>query len=116
MDLVDIIEEQKLVCEQYGSAYRAMKLTDQVAIAIHTLDQEPIIGLRKKPDPSDNVAWFIYGGELQEDENFFEIVDIEKLHDIFSEALAFLALDEGYRFMIDKDEYEDVWHELQASE
>ena len=38
------------------------------------------------------------------------------LQDILPEVLPYLALQEGYRFMIDGDDYEDVWHESQASE
>lgn len=107
--LKDFIEEQKLVCEEFDSAYIKVNEDDVVAIAKHTLDQEPIVGLRKKPDPSDQIAWFIYGGELQEGEDFFETVTVKELENILPDAIPYLALETGFRFMIDRDDYEDVW-------
>ena len=106
--LQDFVEEQKLVCEEFDSRYIKVNETDLVAIAKQTLNKEPIVGLRKKPD-ADNVAWFIYGGELEEGEDFFDIVTVKELEDIFPDAIPYLSLEEGFRFMIDADEYEDVW-------
>ncbi|WP_228200225.1 MULTISPECIES: hypothetical protein [Acinetobacter] len=106
----DLIEEQQLLCEEFDSAYRAVKETDIIAIALHTLNKEPIVGLRKLPD-ENNVSWFIYGGELDGAEDFFELISVQELAKEFPEALPYLALDTGYRFMIDSDDYEDVWKE-----
>ena len=106
----ELIEEQKLVCEEFGSAYRPVKETDVVAVALHTLNKEPIVGLRKLPD-ENSVSWFIYGGELGDGEEFFEIITVKVLEKEFPDALPYLALDTGYRFMIDADDYEDVWKE-----
>ncbi|WP_111858397.1 hypothetical protein [Acinetobacter sp. CFCC 10889] len=106
--LQDFIEEQKLVCEEFDSRYVKVNETDVVAIAKHTLTQEPIVGLRKAPD-ENNVAWFIYGGEIAADQDDFELVTVKELEDIFPDAIPYLALEQGFRFMIDADEYEDVW-------
>lgn len=106
--LQDFVEEQKLVCEEFDSRYIKVNETDLVAIAKQTLTKEPIVGLRKKPD-AENVSWFIYGGELEEGEDFFDVVSVKELEDIFPDAIPYLALEEGFRFMIDADEYEDVW-------
>ena len=107
--LQDFIEEQKLVCEEFDSAYIKVKEDDVVAVAKHTLDQEPIVGLRNKPEPGEKVAWFIYGGELGEGEDFFETMTVKELEEILPDAIPFLALETGFRFMIDRDDYEDVW-------
>ena len=114
--LQELIAEQKLLCEEVGSAYIEVKGDDVVAVALHTLNQEPIVGLRNKPDTAENVSWYIYGGELGEGEDFFETMTIKKLQDILPEVLPYLALEEGYRFMIDADDYEDVWKEGDLSE
>lgn len=106
--LQDFVEEQKLVCEEFDSRYVKVNETDLVAIAKQTLKKEPIVGLRKKPD-AENVSWFIYGGELEDGEDFFDVVSVKELEDIFPDAIPYLALEEGFRFMIDADEYEDVW-------
>ena len=108
--LQDFIEEQKLVCEEFDSRYIKVNEDDLVAIAKQTLTKEPIVGLRKKPD-EDKVAWFIYGGELEDGKDFFDIITVKELEEIFPDALVYLALEEGFRFMIDAEEYEDVWRE-----
>ena len=108
--LEELIAEQKLLCEEFDSAYVKVNPDDEVAIAIQTLDKDPIVGIRKKPEAGSKVAWYIYGGELAEgEENLFEIVSVTKLLEIFPDVLPYLALEEGFRFMIDQDEYEDVW-------
>ena len=106
----DVIEEQKLVCEQYGSAYRAVNDQDVVAIAVGSLKEETIVGIRNLPD-SEGIGWFIYGGELQDGDDFFQTMTVKELEDVFPQALPFLALETGYRFLIDHEEYEDVWRE-----
>lgn len=106
--LQDFVEEQKLVCEEFDSKYIKVNETDLVAVAKQTLNKEPIVGLRKKPD-ADNVSWFIYGGELEDGEDFFDIITVKELEEVFPDAIPYLSLEEGFRFMIDADEYEDVW-------
>ncbi|OTG87122.1 hypothetical protein B9T31_05815 [Acinetobacter sp. ANC 4558] len=109
--LQELIAEQKLLCEEFESAYIELNGHDVVAVAVQTLNQEPIVGIRKPPSTEEGVSWYIYGGELQEGEDFFETMTIKKLQDIIPEVLPYLALDIGYRFMIDGDDYEDVWKE-----
>ena len=106
--LQDFVEEQKLVCEEFDSRYIKVNETDLVAIAKQTLSKEPIVGLRKQPDAA-NVSWFIYGGELEEGEDFFDVISVKELEEVFPDAIPYLALEQGFRFMIDADEYEDVW-------
>ncbi len=109
--LEELISEQKLLCEEFKSSYIKVSGDDVVAVAVNTLNQEPIVGIRKKPEPEENVAWFIYGGEMGEGEHFFETMTVRELQDILPEALPYLALAEGFRFMIDREDYEDVWKE-----
>lgn len=113
--LQELIAEQKLLCEEVESAYIEVKGDDVVAIAVQTLDQEPIVGIRKPAETPENISWYIYGGELPEGDAVFETISIKKLQDILPEVLPYLALDVGYRFMIDGDDYEDVWKEGQES-
>lgn len=107
--LQDFIEEQKLLCEEFDSAYIKVKEEDVVAVAKQTLDQEPIVGLRKVAETDEKVCWFIYGGELQDGADFFETMTVKELEEILPEAIPYLALETGFRFMIDRDDYEDVW-------
>lgn len=113
--LAELIAEQKLLCEEFGSNYVEVKGDDVVAVAVHSLNKEPLVGLRKAPQTDENISWFIYGGELGEGEDFFETMSIKKLQEILPEVLPYLALQQGFRFMIDGDDYEDVWKEGDAS-
>lgn len=113
--LAALIEEQQLLCEEFGSAYVEVSGDDVVAVAVQTLNKDPIVGLRKKAEGDEQVAWYIYGGELGEDDVNFETMTVRELQDILPDVLPYLALEEGYRFMIDADDYEDVWKEGDAS-
>jgi hypothetical protein len=108
--LAELIQEQKLLCEEFGSQYIEVKGDDVIAVAVDTLQKEPLVGIRKKAE-SENVSWFIYGGELAADLESFEMMTVRELQDILPDVLPYLALDIGYRFMIDQDDYEDVWKE-----
>lgn len=110
MDM-DLITEQKLVCEEYGSKYLTVNDEDMIAVAVDSLKQDPIVGIRNKPEAGDEVSWFIYAGEHDDREDFFQTVAVKDLHKLLPEVLPYLALDHGYRFMIDREEYEDVWKE-----
>ena len=48
--LEELIAEQKLLCEEFDSAYIKVSGDDVVAVAVETLNQEPIVGIRKKLD------------------------------------------------------------------
>ena len=109
--LQELIAEQKLLCEEVGSAYVEVSGDDVVAVAVNTLEQEPIVGIRKKPESVENVSWFIYGGEQVSNEEAFETMTVRELQDIMPDVLPYLALEQGFRFMIDGDDYEDVWKE-----
>lgn len=107
--LNELIAEQKLLCEEFGSAYIEVTGDDVVAVAVKSLAQDPLVGIRKKT--ADQVSWYIYAGELKEGIDDFETMTVRELQDILPEVLPYLALDVGYRFMIDEDDYEDVWKE-----
>lgn len=108
--LAELIAEQKLLCEEVGSAYVEVKGDDVIAVAVHTLNKDPIVGIRKPTEGEEQVSWYIYGGEL-EGADSFETMTVRKFQELAPEVLPYLALDVGYRFMIDADDYEDVWKE-----
>ena len=108
--LAELIAEQKLLCEEVGSAYVEVKGDDVIAVAVHTLKKDPSVGIRKPAEGEEQVSWYIYGGEL-EGADSFETMTIRKFQELAPEVLPYLALDVGYRFMIDADDYEDVWKE-----
>lgn len=111
LNLQDLIEEQKLLCEEFDSAYIQVKSEDLVAVAVQSLNKEPIVGIRKTPESAQAAAWYIYAGELEDGEDAFEVMTVKALEEILPEVLPYLALQAGFRFMIDHDDYEDVWRE-----
>lgn len=110
--LQELIAEQKLLCEEVGSAYIEVSGDDVVAVAVQTLNQDPIVGIRKAPETEEKIGWYIYGGEVANDADF-ETMTVRELQDIAPDVLPYLALEQGFRFMIDGDDYEDVWKEGQ---
>lgn len=109
--LAELILEQKLLCEEFGSVYIEVSGDDVIAVAVQTLNKDPLVGIRKQPTTDENVSWYIYGGELEEGIDNFETMTVRELQDIAPDVLPYLALDVGFRFMIDGDDYEDVWKE-----
>ena len=109
--LAELISEQKLLCEEFGSAYIEVSGDDVIAVAVQTLNKDPLVGIRKKSETDENVSWYIQGGELEEGTDNFETMTVRELQELAPDVLPYLALDVGFRFMIDGDDYEDVWKE-----
>ncbi len=68
----------------------------------------PIHGLRH-PVEGDTNGWYIWCGEYSEADDFFQPLHVEHLEECLPEVLKLLPLPPGYRFVIDKDGYEDIW-------
>lgn len=85
-----------------------------VAIALATLDKEPIYGVRIM-HPSGQIEWFIYGGdEHSESVDFYQPVHTSHLNELLPGVEKYLALDRGFNFIFDRAGYEDVWYEEKA--
>jgi len=81
----------------------------KVGIAISTLGRTPVNGLRHKPTESTN-GWYLWcGTELSEDPSFFAPLHVEHLAEYIPEAVEYLDLPPGYRFLVDHLNHEDVW-------
>ncbi|MEM6908610.1 MAG: hypothetical protein AAF494_08010 [Pseudomonadota bacterium] len=71
-------------------------------------EQWPINGLRHPPEGRSN-GWYIWVGEESSDAtDFFEPLCWEHLVDYLPQALDFLTLPPGWRFLLAPD-YADVW-------
>ncbi|WP_107928796.1 immunity protein Imm33 domain-containing protein [Neisseria animaloris] len=106
-----LAEKQKKICEKYGSEFVAINENDMVAIAIDSVGLQPISGRRevKVTNDLDEITWFIYCGEYSDADDFFSPIHVSHLKDMLPEVLPYLALSEGFGFVIDNDGYEDVW-------
>ena len=102
---------QQKICAQYGSAFAPLRPGDKVAIALDSIGLQPIAGRREVKlgnDPNE-ITWFIYCGEYRDDDDFFSPVHVSHLAEMLPKVLSYLALSEGFGFIIDHDGYEDVW-------
>ena len=106
----DYLDEQKKICQKYGSEMYLVDESQKVGIALHTLNQSPIYGVHLRPE-GDTSGWYFWGGEHSESADFYQAVHINHLPEIASILLKYLALAPGFKFIIDDQGYEDVWFE-----
>lgn len=98
---------QRVLCEKYGLAIQPPE--EMVAVALHTLGLSPIYGSRVEPPDGGNVSWFIHCGEYCAADDFYQTVHIHHLSEMLPQAVNYLCLPTGAKFIIDTSGYEDVW-------
>ncbi|SDI66210.1 immunity protein Imm33 domain-containing protein [Winogradskyella thalassocola] len=101
------IEPQKAICEKHKSKWNPINKKLMVGIG-SDLNADPIHGLRH-PKEKGTTGWYIWTGEYSESDDFFKPICAEHLLQIRPDLIKYFGLDVGYRFLIDKKEYEDVW-------
>jgi hypothetical protein len=103
-----VISMQRSLCAEKGYEYVPTSLDSKLGFAIKTQGKIPINGLRH-PATGDTNGWHIWCGEdLLQEPDFFEPLHTRHLLDRCSEALPFLGLPPGCRFLV-ADDYIDVW-------
>lgn len=105
----NLIQKQQAICTKFHSQFSPLADDAMVAVAIQTLGQMPINGLRYPLQQRDNVGWFIYCGEYSDDDDFFKPMHISHLYQLLPQVLPYLALAENFAFVIDDTDYEDVY-------
>jgi len=103
------IDRQKEICEKFQSKWNPINKNLKVGIG-SDLNADPINGLRH-PKDKGTTGWFIWTGEYSESDDFFQPMCAEHLLQIRPELIKYFGLDIGYRFLIDKNGYEDVWYD-----
>ena len=103
------IDRQKAICEKYKSKWNP--INKKLMIGCSTdLSSDPINGLRH-PKEGITTGWYIWSGEWSENADFFKPICAEHLLQEKPELIKYLGLDVGFRFLIGKDNYEDVWYD-----
>ena len=102
------IDRQKEICEKYQSKWNPINKKLMIGIG-SDLKADPIHGLRH-PKEKGTTGWYIWTGEYSESDDFFKPMCAEQLLQIRPELIKYFGLDVGYRFLIDKNGYEDVWY------
>lgn len=69
----------------------------------------PVHGLRHPPE-NETSGWYLWTGQLTDDEDFFVPLHPPHLADRCPQVLALLDRPAGTRFIVAPD-YEDVWHD-----
>jgi hypothetical protein len=103
------VERQKETCRRYGASYFESPSGSKVGIARNVRDGVmPLNGLRHPPQ-GDATGWYIWAGEtLSSDPDFFVPLHVEHVAEWCPEALTFLGLPPGWRFLVAAG-HEDAW-------
>lgn len=112
----EYIIRQKKTCERYATSYLASPFDKVIGVAIQTFNNKnamPINGLRHPIESDISANWYIWAGDFSEDASFFKPMHVGHLLDICPQALQFLGLPPGWRFLFDDNHYEDVWYDEQ---
>ena len=107
----EVSRQQRDLCHRYGADFVPSPPNLKVGIARNVRDGIlPINGLRH-PAAGDTTGWYIWAGdELSDDPDFFLPLHVEHLVEWCPDALRFLGLPPGWRFLV-AGEYEDVWED-----
>jgi hypothetical protein len=99
---------QRAICASYGAVFAPPAPGSKAGISSNLRSERlPINGLRHPPEGATN-GWYIWRGELLQDDAFFLPLHVEHLAEWCPPILEYLALPPGWRFLI-ADAYVDVW-------
>jgi hypothetical protein len=83
--------------------------TDGMALAMDTLRDLPLNGMRYL-QPEGSSGWYIWGGEtMQQTADFFTAIQVRDIDDYLPNIKPFLDLPPGFRFRIDKGRKQKAW-------
>lgn len=107
----DYEQLQRALCAKWGVSFVAADPHLKVGIALHTLSEQPLNGLRH-PVERETTGWYLWGGQgiPQDDPAFFVPLHVIHLIERCPLSLRFLGLPPGYRFLTDGP-YVDIWYD-----
>jgi hypothetical protein len=101
-------DTQAGICERFGVEFNPSELHLKLGVALATLGQQPINGLRHPPK-EDTTGWYVWAGaDLSPADDFFQPVHADHLDKILPTIIPYLGLPAGWRFQVAPD-HEDVW-------
>jgi hypothetical protein len=100
---------QSDTCKQFGSLFQPPAEDDRLGIALSTLSQLPINAIRYSPEHG-TCGWYIWGGELSDDPEFFQSLHVHHLVEHAPNLVPYLALAPGWRVLLAPAQT-DVWYD-----
>ena len=106
---MDATAAQRAICERYGVEPQPPAPGSRSGVALlGDAERWPLNGLRHPAEAGTN-GWYLWPGTaLRQDADFFQPLHVEHLASRLPEAVAYLALPPGWRFLLAPD-HEDVW-------
>lgn len=99
---------QAATCERFGAEFCPSEPHSKLGLAMASLDQRPINGLRHPPT-ADTTGWYVWaGGEPSSADDFFQPVHVEHLAELLPAIIPYLGLPAGWRFQLAPG-HEDAW-------
>lgn len=103
------INRQKEICATHNSQWKPINKKLRVGVSAN-LDTDPINGLRH-PNEKGTTGWFIWTGKYSKSDDFFQPMCAEHLLQKRPDIIKYLGLNVGYRFLANKNGYEDIWYD-----
>jgi len=104
--------EQRGLCESVAVEADLPTAGSKLGVAANVRDARlwPLNGLRHPPEAGTN-GWYLWRGpHLADSDEFFSPLHIDHLADWCSDAVRFIALPPGWRFLVGPGQ-EDVWYD-----
>ncbi len=73
-----IIKKQKSICHKYGSDFIACELNHKIGLALDTINEEPLRGLRYRIRKG-TAGWYIWGGDYSFADDFLQPVLVREI-------------------------------------
>ncbi len=109
MPVTDHLALQRQTCSRFHADFLESPPYSKLGLALASLaGQQPVNGLRLRPDPGTS-GWFIWAGEhFSEAPDFFSPLHVVHLPKYCPAVIPYLGLPPGWRFLIAPG-HEDAW-------
>ena len=108
----DIERKQLDICRDFRCEFVATPQESKLGIALRTVGNSPVNGLRHPAEKHTN-GWYIWWGtELSQAADFFSPLHTSHVQEYCPEVLPYLGLPPGYRFLI-AGGHVDVWFDAE---
>jgi hypothetical protein len=103
-------KQQQDLCKKYGSPFVETSRGSIAGIARNLESRTASLNGLRHPPVENTSGWFIWAGDYSEADDFFEPIHVGHLDEVCPEAIRFLGLAPGWRFLIAGD-HVDVWYD-----